>query len=138
MPVLLFTSRFNPNNGMGGFRGNNIGTIGIQVYGKTTGRLEYSQPTANKAQLPIQSGPIYAINNDVRNGKIEMIAPNYKVTITQQGEATATAGAASDNKDSKPGVPGKGAGTGGAPTGRAAPSVPALPRAAQKIEIIKE
>jgi len=138
MPVLLFTARFNPNNnGMRGFPGNNFGNIGIQVYGKTTGRLEYSQPSAGRPQLNMQSGPIYAINADVRNGKIEMIAPNYKVTITQQGEASANAGGAVE-KGTKPAAQGGAAGNAGAQTGQATPALPVLPRAAQKLEILKD
>ncbi len=134
MPVLLFTARYNPiNNGMRGFPGNNFGTIGIQVYGKTTGRLEYSQPTNGRPQLNMQSGPIFAINNDVHNAKIELVAPNYKVTITQQGEATTASGGA--DKGTKPAAPGGATGTSGAATDQA---VPSLPRAAQKIEILKE
>ena len=91
MPVLLFTSRFmvNANAGMrGGFvNGNQFGTIGIEAYDKATGKLFYRQPTNGQPQLNSQQGgQIYAVNNDIHNGKIEMIAQNYKVTISRQGQ----------------------------------------------------
>jgi outer membrane protein assembly factor BamB/tetratricopeptide (TPR) repeat protein len=99
MPVLLFTARFNVvNNGMamrGFVNGNQMGTIGVEAYDKTTGKLVYRQPTTDKPQLNSQSGPIYAVNNDAQAGKIEMISQNYKIMISRQGEATAAGSAAS-------------------------------------------
>jgi outer membrane protein assembly factor BamB len=108
MPVLLFTSRFmvNANAGMrGGFvNGNQFGTIGIEAYDKATGKLFYRQPTNGQPQLNSQQGgQIYAVNNDIHNGKIEMIAQNYKVTISRQGEQSAgSAGAPSPAPGVKP------------------------------------
>jgi len=83
MPVLVFTARFNPNNnGLRGFPGNQVGTIGIQVFSKVTGRLEYAQPTARTAQFNMQSGPIYAVNYDIRDGRVELIAEKYKIIVS--------------------------------------------------------
>jgi outer membrane protein assembly factor BamB len=123
MPVLLFTSRFNVNpNGMRGFNGNQFGTIGIEAYDKATGKLFYRQPTNGQPQLNSQQGTqIYAVNNDVHGGKIEMIAQNYKVTITRQGEASAGSGTTSPT-GAKPGP--------GARTGESS-TLPALPRASE-------
>jgi outer membrane protein assembly factor BamB len=88
MPALLFTSRsiVNPN-GPRAFAGDQVGTIGVEAWDKTTGKVFYRQPVPGQPQLNPQSGPIYAINYDADAGKIEMIAPTYKITITRQGEA---------------------------------------------------
>jgi outer membrane protein assembly factor BamB/tetratricopeptide (TPR) repeat protein len=87
MPVLLFTSRSGVNpNGPRAFAGNQAGTIGVEAWDKATGKVFYRQPVPGQPQLNPQSGPIYAINYDADGGKIEMIAPTYKITITRQGE----------------------------------------------------
>jgi outer membrane protein assembly factor BamB len=125
MPVLLFTSRFNVvNNGMamrGFVNGNQMGTVGVEAYDKATGKLIYRQPTNGQPQLNSQSGPIYAINNDIHAGKIEMIAQNYKITISRQGEATA--GGATPPAGAKPGA---GAASGASNT-LPAPALPTPP-----------
>jgi outer membrane protein assembly factor BamB len=95
MPVLMFTSRYQPGNngnGMVVWRGGvpqnqNFGEVYLQVYGKATGRLEFRQPSPGQVTMGQNYGQVYAINNDVRDGKIEMIANNYKLTIAQEGAA---------------------------------------------------
>jgi outer membrane protein assembly factor BamB len=130
MPVLLFTSRYHPPTGApGGPRMQGMQVVGIQIYNKVNGKLLYCQPTTDKPQMSgNQYQQVYAINNDVRDGKIEMVAPNYKITITQEGEATADGGG--DRQKAAPGA-------GGAPTGRA-PVPPLLPHSgpARKIDLI--
>jgi outer membrane protein assembly factor BamB len=133
MPVLLFTSRYFENSNNGGMRffpGQQMGTIGIQVYDKRTGKLLVSEPTQNRPQLNQQSGQVYAVHYDVRAGKVEMIAQNYKVTLTQEGESSSAAAA---EKGNKPAVQSTGAGGqagGGGP--------PALPRATPQVGEIKK
>jgi outer membrane protein assembly factor BamB len=145
MPVLLFTSRFQPSlgggPGMGRFNGFQV--IGMEAYDKRTGKVIYRQPTSDRPQMSVnQYQQIYAINNDVRNNKIEMIAGNYKVTITQDGEASAVGGA-TDKGNVKPGGPSSGAsgkgGSGGPQGAGQAADVPDLPVApAPEIRIIKD
>jgi outer membrane protein assembly factor BamB/tetratricopeptide (TPR) repeat protein len=127
MPVLLFTSRFFVNpNGMRGFNPNQFGTIGIEAYDKTSGKVLYRQPTQGRPQLNAQqAGQFFAIDNDAHAGKIEMIAPTYKVTITRQGEAVAGGGAPSPT-GTKPGAAAPG---GSSPTPT---PTPPPPRAALK------
>ena len=52
------------------FAGQQI--IGMEVYDKATGKVIYRQPSPGSPQMnannPYQQ--IYAINNDVRNGKV--------------------------------------------------------------------
>ncbi len=134
MPVLLFTSRYQVgNNGMvvwrGGMPNNQVmGEVQVQIYAKASGKLLRKVPSSGEAQLGQQHGQIYAINNDALNGKIEMIANNYKVTITQEGEASAAKDNGAEDQGPKPSA------KGGAPAGDV------LPRAAPaaKIEVIKK
>jgi outer membrane protein assembly factor BamB len=102
MPVLLFTARYQMGNNQvvfgGRFPNNQVFVeVRAQAYGKATGKVEFQQPPVGPgaASMGQQYGQVYAINNDSLNGKIEMIANNYKVTITQEGEASAGSGAAS-------------------------------------------
>jgi outer membrane protein assembly factor BamB/tetratricopeptide (TPR) repeat protein len=86
MPVLLFTARYHPATGAsGGPRGQGMQLVGIEVFDKATGKRLYGQPATDR---PTMSGnqyqQIYAINNDVSTGKIEMVAPNYKITIARE------------------------------------------------------
>ena len=51
---------------------------------------------------------VYAINHDARNGKVEMIANNYKLTISQEGEATTAKEDGGKEKGTKPAAQGGG------------------------------
>jgi hypothetical protein len=70
LPVLLFTARGS--------------LIYIDVYDKTTGKIFFKTPS--KFQPPIgtgDNGPIYAMHYDRRDGRIELIANTYKLTIAR-------------------------------------------------------
>jgi hypothetical protein len=130
MPVLLFTARFQQGGNMvwrGGFPNNQVfGDIYIEAYDKRTGKLFEKVPTTGHPPMGQNYGQIYAINNDVLGGKIEMIANNYKITIAPEGEASAKDDA--KEKGTKP------AAQGGASAGDL------LPRSApgEKIEVIRK
>ncbi len=95
MPVLLFTSRYmnggNMNMRMGGMPGNQQwGDVYIEAYVKTNGKLLYSMPTTGQAAMGQNYNLVYAVNHDAASGKVEMIANNYKLTISpDDGQATA-------------------------------------------------
>jgi outer membrane protein assembly factor BamB len=87
MPLLLFTARHQPMMkapGGGRFMAN-YQEVRIEAYNKASGKLEYRNPSPGRPQMTNQQyQQIYAINNDVRDGKIELIAHNYKITITAE------------------------------------------------------
>jgi outer membrane protein assembly factor BamB/tetratricopeptide (TPR) repeat protein len=90
MPVLLFTGRYQPGGNMvwrGGLGNQVIGDVYMEGYAKATGKLFFREPNRELRRLGKDYGQIYAINNDVRNAKIEMIANNYKVTILKSVES---------------------------------------------------
>jgi outer membrane protein assembly factor BamB len=79
LPVLLFTARYV------GQSDKPPRAVYMEAYGKTVGKLFFKLPAAGAANpIPGTSGPIYAVHYDRRNGKIEMIADAYKVTITRE------------------------------------------------------
>jgi outer membrane protein assembly factor BamB/tetratricopeptide (TPR) repeat protein len=136
MPVLLFTARYQQNGNMffGGRMPNQaFGDVLIEAYDKTTGKLFFKQPSSDRPVMGQNYLLVHSVSHDVRNGKIELVAQNYKLTITQEGESSAKADGAKE-KDTKPA-----GGTGGA-QGTSAPDVPDVPQSvpAQKIEIIKK
>ncbi len=83
MPVLLFTGRYVKMQDLGGGRWMYDGSQLVAVQGilKASGKLAF-----HRENMGQQTQPFYAINNDARGGKIEMIAPNYKVTFTVEKE----------------------------------------------------
>ncbi len=70
---------------------------------------------------------VYATNHDASNGKVEMIANNYKLTISQEGEATTVKEEGGKEKGTKPAAQG-----GGGPGDVLPRTVPA-----PRVEIIK-
>ena len=111
MPVLLFTSRYQPGGNMGIWRGGiqpnqAFGDVYIEAYDKSTGKLFYKMPTKGEATMGQNYLLVYAINHDVANGKVEMIANNYKLTITQEGETTAAKEGGDKEKGTKPAAQG--------------------------------
>jgi outer membrane protein assembly factor BamB/tetratricopeptide (TPR) repeat protein len=142
MPAMLFTSRYmqGGNNGMvirGGMPNQQWGDVYIEAYDKQTGKLFYKMPTRNgEPQMGQQYALVYAVNYDAANGKVEMIANNYKLTISQEGEAT-SASAAAGGKEEK-GAPKPAA---GGASGQQGGSTDVLPRATapqKKAVIINE
>ncbi|HKI30713.1 MAG TPA: PQQ-binding-like beta-propeller repeat protein [Gemmataceae bacterium] len=134
MPVLLYTSRYMLNGNMGfpgRFPNNQVwGDVYVEAYEKKTGRLFYKLPSTNReAPMGQQYLQVYAVNHDARAGKIEMTANNYKLTITQEAEISATADGTKE-KGSKPAA--QGGGTEGIPVGRAVGTQP-LPPPAEKL-----
>jgi len=86
MPVLLFTSRAAGRLRPGEVRDGPQG-ITFEAYEKSSGRLFFRNPARNDPALEGKGyGQIYAVNYDPRAGTISLIAPSYKVTITQQRE----------------------------------------------------
>ncbi len=133
MPVLLFTSRFQQGVNMGGMMRGGMqpnqafGDVYIEAYDKSTGKLFYKMPTKGEATMGQNYLLVYAINHDASNGKVEMIANNYKLTISQEGEATTVKEDGGKEKGTKPAAQG-----GGAP-GDLLPRTEPAPR----VEIIK-
>ena len=106
-----------------------FGELFIEAYAKTSGRLV----DGSVHKMGQEKQLVYAINNDVRSGKIEMIAPNYKLTIIQKPQASSKEGGAKGEKDTKP------SGTGGASGAQSGQGGDLLPRRTplQKSDIIK-
>jgi hypothetical protein len=73
LPVLLFTSRYQRRD-RGGFSPQ---TVGLECYEKSSGKTKFRQPSLGQH---IQN--FYALVNDIRGGKIELIGTNYKLTCT--------------------------------------------------------
>jgi hypothetical protein len=73
LPVLLFTSRYQRRD-RAGFSPQ---TVGLECYEKTSGKTKFRQPNLGQH---IQN--FYALINDVRGGKIELVSPNFKLTCT--------------------------------------------------------
>jgi outer membrane protein assembly factor BamB len=137
MPVLLFTARYQPGVNMAGmWRQPNqaFGDVYIEAYDKATGKLFYRMPTKGEATMGQNYQLVYAVNHDAANSRIEMIANNYKLTISPEGEATTAKAGGGKEPGSKPGTQG-----GGASGGQPAPA-DVLPRAvpAAKVKIIKD
>jgi outer membrane protein assembly factor BamB len=135
MPVMLFTSRYQPGMNMAGMwrQPNQVfGDVHIEAYDKRTGKIFVNVPGKGEPTMGQNYQLVYAVNYDAANSKVEMIANNYKLTITQEGETTTAKDDGSKDKGAKPATQG---GTGGQ-------HVPGdvLPRSgpAQKVEIIKD
>jgi outer membrane protein assembly factor BamB len=107
MPMVLFTSRNNraaPKGG--GWGGQDVSVTSID---KTTGKRLY-----DKTDLPQDYQQFYDMKVDLKNGKIELIGWNFKITHT----IVSPEGAAGDGKKETGTTPssGGGYGSGGGPT----------------------
>lgn len=88
MPVLLFTGRYQKVQNIGGGRvwvngGQQL--VAVTSYIKANGKLAFSREDIGGQQTQ----QFYAITNDRRAGKIEMLGYNYKVTFTIEDNAPA-------------------------------------------------
>jgi outer membrane protein assembly factor BamB/tetratricopeptide (TPR) repeat protein len=140
MPILLFTARYQPGVNVAGWvrQPNQVfGDVYIEAYDKRTGKLFYKMPTKGPEPSMGQNYPlVYAINHDAGAGKVEMIANNYKLTISPDGDPTTAKADGVKGQSPRPGTPGGGAQQGGS----SAPGTPDLPRVvpAEKVKIIKD
>jgi hypothetical protein len=133
MPILLFTARYNKPQGPGG-RFGAIQMVSVEAYEKISGKVTFYRP-----DLGQQIQNFYAMNNDVRNGRIELIGPNYKVTHTLE-DAAALGGSEGPKPSSTGGAqaPTQPTGLGRAqkplPAPAALPAAPAAPQIRIKVD----
>jgi outer membrane protein assembly factor BamB len=107
LPFLLFSSRYFQAQGAPGRWVGMQEYVGVEAYQKTTGRTVIYRPNLSQ-----QIQQFYALNNDSRSGKIELIGHNYKVTFSYVDQATAGENSGKDR-------------TTGTPLGRGEPRPPA-------------
>ena len=97
LPILLFTSRYMKGQMQAGrFLGGVQQYVGLESYNKNTGKVIYCEPAANN-----QIQFFTTLNNDIRNGKIEFIGQNFKLTHFYTDQAAS--GSGSDKGTAKPG-----------------------------------
>jgi hypothetical protein len=87
LPIMLFTSRYNKPQGPGG-RFGAIQVVGVEAYEKATGKTTFHRP-----ELGQQIGQFYALENDIRNGRIVFTGHNCKVIHTFDDGVAAGGGA---------------------------------------------
>lgn len=83
MPILLFTARYNKPQGPQG-RFGVFQVVGVESYDKVTGKTTFYKP-----ELGQNINQFYALNYDVRQGKIELVGHNYRVVHTLEDPAPA-------------------------------------------------